>query len=76
MSPAPQVPPDQRELLRQALADAVSYRDPPVYCPACQAHGGALCEPCAATFARASGKLATFSMEGFGFAVHRPRQQS
>lgn len=56
MSPAPQVPPDQRELLRQALADAVYYRDPPVYCPACQMQD-TLCERCAATLARAAAYL-------------------
>ncbi len=57
MTPASQVPPGQRELLRQALADAVYYRDPPVYCPGCEAQGGTLCGECAATFARASAYL-------------------
>lgn len=40
MSQMPQVlveVPEQREVLRQALADAVYYRDPPVSCPACTA---------------------------------------
>jgi hypothetical protein len=36
----------QRELLRQALADAVYYRDPPVECSACEVRDG-LCEQCA-----------------------------
>jgi hypothetical protein len=27
--------PGQREVLRQALADAVYYRDSPVWCPVC-----------------------------------------
>ena len=45
--------PRQREALAQALSDAVSYRDPPVYCAACDALGGTLCEQCAATLTRA-----------------------
>jgi hypothetical protein len=51
--------PDQRDLLAQALADAVYYRDPPVHCPACEAQDsdGALCEDCAATLARATAYL-------------------
>jgi hypothetical protein len=51
--------PDQRDLLAQALADAVYYRDPPVQCPACEAqdNDGALCEDCAATLARATAYL-------------------
>jgi hypothetical protein len=56
MSPALPIPSGQRELLRQALADAVHYRDPPVYCPACQAQD-TLCEPCAATLACATACL-------------------
>jgi hypothetical protein len=44
--------PEQRETLGQALADAVYYRDPPVYCPACETLDG-LCEDCAAGLARA-----------------------
>jgi hypothetical protein len=49
----------QRELLTQALADAIYYRDPPVYCPSCDAGGAerALCDGCAATLARASAYL-------------------
>jgi hypothetical protein len=38
MSDAPAVPTaarQQREILRQALADAVYYRDPPLQCAAC-----------------------------------------
>jgi len=46
----------QRELLRQALADAVYYRDPPVQCDACEAADG-LCEQCAAGLARARAYL-------------------
>jgi Zn finger protein HypA/HybF involved in hydrogenase expression len=54
--------PGQRDLLAQALADAVYYRDPPVYCPACEAQENlnaedVLCPECAATLARASAYL-------------------
>jgi len=47
----------QRETLAQALADAVRYRDPPVYCGACDALRGKLCEQCAVTLARARAYL-------------------
>ncbi len=57
MNPAPPVPPGQRETLRQALADAVSYRDPPAQCRACEALNG-LCDQCAAGLARARTYLA------------------
>lgn len=50
--------PGQRELLAQALADAVSYRDPPVHCPACDDQApDALCEQCAVALARATAYL-------------------
>ena len=50
--------PGQRELLAQALADAVSYRDPPVHCPACDDQApDALCQQCAVTLARATAYL-------------------
>jgi hypothetical protein len=49
--------PEQREVLRQALADAVYYRDPPVSCPACPAPDQ-LCEECADGLARARAYLA------------------
>lgn len=49
--------PEQREVLRQALADAVYYRDPPVSCPACPTPDE-LCEECADGLARASAYLA------------------
>jgi hypothetical protein len=49
--------PQQREVLRQALADAVYYRDPPVQCPACEVLDG-LCAECAAGLARARSYLA------------------
>ena len=53
----PTLDPGQREALAQALADAVSYRDPPLYCRACQTQD-ALCERCAAALARARSYLA------------------
>jgi hypothetical protein len=49
--------PDQREVLRQALGDAVYYRDPPVWCRACPEPDG-LCEKCADGLARARAYLA------------------
>lgn len=44
--------PEQCEVLRQALADAVYYRDPPVWCPACPMPDR-LCAECADGLARA-----------------------
>jgi cellulase/cellobiase CelA1 len=49
-------PPAQRDVLRQALADAVLYRDPPVDCRAC-AGRGELCDACADGLARARAYL-------------------
>jgi hypothetical protein len=49
--------PEQREVLRQALEDAVYYRDPPAVCLACEAQDG-LCPGCAAGLARARAYLA------------------
>jgi hypothetical protein len=56
VQPAIILRPEQREILRQALADAVYYRDPPVHCPACDAQQApdVLCAECAATLARAT----------------------
>ena len=48
--------PDQRAVLAQALADAVSYRDPPVHCPACETPD-TLCEACTAGLALARSYL-------------------
>jgi hypothetical protein len=48
---------EQREVLRQALADAVYYCDPPLRCRSCDALGG-LCGECAAGLARARAYLA------------------
>jgi hypothetical protein len=53
----PLILPEQRELLRQALDDAINYRDPPVECSSCRAYGE-LCDACAAGFARARAYLA------------------
>jgi|GEM_PF-2664773 hypothetical protein len=60
MSDAPAVltaAPQQREMLRQALADAVYYRDPPVQCAACPSPDR-LCDQCAAGHERARAYLA------------------
>jgi hypothetical protein len=46
------LPAAQRDVLRQALADAVYYRDPPLYCRACEALDG-LCGQCAAGLSQA-----------------------
>jgi hypothetical protein len=51
------VPAAQREVLLQALADAVYYRDPPVVCRPCEVQGK-LCDECAAGLARARAYLA------------------
>ena len=51
------VPAPQRELLRQALADALHYRDPPVECRACDERDG-LCDACAAGLSRGRAYLA------------------
>jgi hypothetical protein len=44
--------PGQREVLEQALADAIFYRDPPLNCGVCEAQD-TLCSRCAAELARA-----------------------
>jgi hypothetical protein len=49
--------PDQCEVLRQALADAAYYRDPPVRCPTCLTPDK-LCEECTAGLGRARAYLA------------------
>ncbi len=53
MSPAIILLSRQREALTQALADAVCYSDPPLYCDACETLQDTLCEQCAAKLARA-----------------------
>jgi hypothetical protein len=49
----------QQELLQQALADAVYYRDPPAKCEACEALNdeAKLCGECAELLARSSSYL-------------------
>jgi hypothetical protein len=42
----------QREILRQALADAIYYRDPPLHCAACPSPDR-LCDQCASGHERA-----------------------
>ena len=49
--------PEQRELLRLALADAVFYRDPPQECAACPSEDR-LCDDCASRHERALAYLA------------------
>jgi O-succinylbenzoate synthase len=51
------LPPAQHELLRQALADAIMYRDPPLCCPDCDTLGQ-LCGQCAAGLSKARAYLA------------------
>jgi hypothetical protein len=46
-----------REVLRQALADAISYRDPPLLCPDCEALAR-LCSQCIAGLCQARAYLA------------------
>src|ERR1700691_953126 len=47
----------QREILRQALADAIYYRDPPLQCTACPSPDR-LCDQCANGHERARAYLA------------------
>lgn len=60
MSNAPAIltaAPAQREILRQALADAIHYRDPPLHCAACPSPEH-LCYQCAGGYKRACAYLA------------------
>jgi hypothetical protein len=50
------VPAGQCGLLRDALADAVFDRDPPLHCDACESLDG-LCEACSAALTRARAYL-------------------
>lgn len=59
--------PEQRELLRLALADAVFYRDPPQECAACPSDDQ-LCDDCAGRHARALAYLALSKKLGLGAA--------
>jgi hypothetical protein len=49
--------PQQRETLRQALADAISYPDPPLNCTQCPSPDR-LCDQCTAGHERARAYLA------------------
>jgi len=51
------LPPGQQVVLRQALADAVFYRDPPLCCADCEALDR-LCSECAAGLSQARAYLA------------------
>ena len=51
------LPPTQREVLQQALADAIYYRDPPLHCADCDTLGR-LCSQCAARLSQARAHLA------------------
>jgi hypothetical protein len=47
----------QQEILRQALADAIYYRDPPLHCTACPSPDR-LCDECTSGHERARAYLA------------------
>jgi hypothetical protein len=51
------LPPTQRAVLQQALADAIFYRDPPLHCPNCPTPDQ-LCSQCAAGLSQARAYLA------------------
>jgi hypothetical protein len=59
--PERRILPAQREVLRKALADAVSYQDPPLHCSDCEALGS-LCGQCGAGLSQARAYL-TLSRE-------------
>ena len=64
----------QRDILAQALTDAILYRDPPVECPDCEALA-TLCPQCAAGLSRARGYLTLSRQLGIGPPpAIRPRQ--
>jgi len=46
------LPPEQQVVLRQALADAINHRDPPLNCRTCET-SGRLCSQCSAGLSRA-----------------------
>jgi hypothetical protein len=50
------IPASRRELLYQAVIEAMFYADPPQDCPACEAQDN-LCETCEADWTRARGYL-------------------
>lgn len=49
--------PEQREILRQALTDAIYYRDPPLHCTACPSPDR-LCDECTSGHEHARAYLA------------------
>jgi hypothetical protein len=49
--------PGNLHLLRQALSDAIRYRDPPVHCTQCETLGS-LCSQCTDTLSQARAYLA------------------
>jgi hypothetical protein len=51
------LPAAQRKVLRQALADAIFYRDPPLRCPNCETLAR-LCSQCTAGLSQARAYLA------------------
>jgi hypothetical protein len=57
--------PEQREMLRLALADAVYYQDPPQECAACPSEVQ-LCDDCAGRFKRALAYLELSKELGLG----------
>jgi hypothetical protein len=57
---------EQREILRQAIDDAIYYRDPPQKCVACESSGAALCGECAETLAIGLKYLQTARELGLG----------
>jgi hypothetical protein len=48
----------QREVLAQALADAIAYRHPSGFCPGCEVHPAGLCDDHAAHLDLADAYLA------------------
>jgi hypothetical protein len=55
--PLPPVPASRREVLHQAVVEAMFYADPPQDCPACEAQDQ-LCQTCATGWTRARAYLA------------------
>jgi hypothetical protein len=56
-NPALLIPASRREVLYEALIEAMFYSDPPQDCPVCEAQDH-LCETCAAGWTRARSYLA------------------
>jgi len=62
---APALPDAQRHILAQALADAISYQDPPLECADCDTLA-ALCPQCTARLTQARAYLALRRQLGMG----------